>query len=181
MTQLFTVHLDGSHVHQVSDSELYARAPVFDRSGKRLIYVAYDPMGGDEELFSIKIDGTGTHQLTENTDSDSAPDLSPSGKKIVWWGFRQNGTEDILKMNLDGSHERNLTDSAVDHEFAPAFSPSGGKIVFQSTVVNPGKRGASGADFEIYVMDADGNHRHELTHNDDVEDNPDWQPVQPSG
>jgi hypothetical protein len=70
-------------------------------------------------------------------------------------------------VNADGSGLVRLTNNGFSDD-APAWSPDGTKIVFHSN---------ADGDYEIFVMDANGGNRTQLTHNTRGDSVPDWQPI----
>lgn len=73
----------------------------------------------------------------------------------------------IHLLNANGSSNQVLTRNPYDFESEPVWSPDGRKIAFVSD--RDGER-------EIWVMNADGRGRRQLTHNDADEHDPDWSP-----
>jgi WD40 repeat protein len=76
---------------------------------------------------------------------------------------------DIFTVRPDGSGLRQLTHVAEDAAAAlPSWSPDGTKIVFESNV---------SGNYEIWVMDADGGHKTQITHERRFEHlTPSWSP-----
>src|SRR5215208_6913269 len=114
----------------------------------------------------------------------SAQTTSPDGKIVyVKQGTEpsehcdeQHACDDIWVMDADGTNQTNLTNTPDTNEGQPAWSPDGTKIAF----TGPGDLNEDGVRFgDIYVMDADGTNRTNLT---DTPNRSDYQPSwAPSG
>ncbi len=75
-------------------------------------------------------------------------------------------------IDADGSHVQRLThNDKVDAR--PAWSPDGQRIAFNSSRDESSDQPNVGAEFEIYVMDADGGTVERL-HNRFWSSHPDW-------
>lgn len=131
---------------------------------------------GQTEIWAMNADGGDQLQLTTTPGADSqgsnAPSWSPDESQIAFASNR-SGTFQTYVMDADGGNVRQLTQS-LSPDFpdanVPVWSPDGSKIAFWS--------GIESQHGEIWVMDADGSNRLQLTdgpgqHNSD---NPAWSP-----
>ena len=123
-----------------------ARASFPGKNGK-IAYIDRSE-AGDYDIYSMKPDGTDRKRLTEDAANDYAPDVSPNGKWIAFASSR-SGANKIYVMKADGTAVRNLSGSEVG-EGGPAWSPDGRRIAFER-------------DGDVWVMDADGSNRKNLT------------------
>jgi Tol biopolymer transport system component len=128
----------------------------------------------DYEIFSVKLDGQQMHRLTATPGYDAEATVSPDGKTIVFTSMR-DGDLELYAMNLDGTHVRRLTDE-LGYDGGAFFSPDSRRIVYRAShpqdpaeveqykallvqrVVEPGH-------LEIFVMNADGTGKRQVTAN----------------
>ena len=81
---------------------------------------------------------------------------------------------DIWTMSPNGRHQVNLTNDPSAPQWSPKWSADGRRIVFTSnraTAADPAP-----GDLEIFVMDADGSHKRQLTFNSFDDLDPAWSP-----
>ena len=109
-----------------------------------------------------------------------APAWSPDGRTIVFVSWR-DGNGEVYAMDANGSSPRNLTQNPAK-DVRPAWSPDGRSIAFvsrrgPSSRCKPGP-GRCGLDrqSEIYVMNADGSRKRNLTRDRAFDDYPTWSP-----
>lgn len=123
------------------------------------------------EIFAAKKDGSDPQPLTQIEGYDA--EATVCGGKIVFTSARQGNSLAIYTMNLDGSGVEKLTHE-VGYNGGPFFSPDCSKIVYRAH--HPKKKSdikkfkkAVGEGYvppgplELYVMNADGSHKHKLT------------------
>jgi Tol biopolymer transport system component len=91
--------------------------------------------------------------------------------KIAFTSDRDGGDSDIWTMSPNGSHRVNLTRHWAGEDDLANWRPDGGKIVFTSNRVSPTN---PEADFEIFVMNADGSNQTQITSNALDDEDPAW-------
>lgn len=128
----------------------------------------------DYDIFSVRVDGQEMHRLTSTAGYDAEATVSPDGKTIVFTSVR-DGDLDIYAMDLDGTHVRRLTNE-VGYDGGAFFSPDSRRIVYRAShperptdveayqallkehIVEP-------SQMEIFVMNADGSGKRQVTRN----------------
>jgi len=128
----------------------------------------------DYDVYTANPDGSGLERLTETPGYDAEATISSDGGKIVFTSTR-DGDLEIYTMNPDGTDLRRLTHEA-GYDGGPFFSADGTKIVYRAHhptdpeeledyrsllaegLVRP-------ATLEIFVMDADGSNKRQITSN----------------
>ncbi len=128
----------------------------------------------DYDLFAARIDGQEMQRLTNTPGYDAEATVSPDGKSIVWTSVR-DGDLDIYVMDLDGSHHRRLTDD-VGYDGGAFFSPDSKRIVYRAShPTDPaeiahykellGQRLVEPGQLELFIMNADGSGKRQVTSN----------------
>ncbi len=155
--------------------------PSWSPDGARIAFTS--DRDGDQEIYTMNADGTNFRQLTDNDHGDLSPAWSPDGTLIAFhsdWTRPRSGHwngPDIFLVNADGTRLRQLTqeyssnhapggspggvDLAVAKRepggsYNPSWSPDGAQIAFTSDL---------DSSTEIFLMNADGTGRRQLTHN----------------
>jgi len=154
-----TVNIDGSGQTLI----ISGRAPNYSPDG---LYIVYE---SGNDIYLTNSNGTSYRRLTSSGDC-LEPSFSPDGTKIVFW--RNNvGISGIWRINKDGS---GLTQLNWLKNYLPRYSPDGTKIVYYQY---GGIGGSASYDEDIFIMNADGSNKINLTNNSDDDDyNPVWTP-----
>ncbi len=190
--QIFTLDLGTGEEKLVSTGKGRTTCAFFYPSGDKIVYASThhiseqcpappDMSQGyvwalyNYDIFMADADGSNVRQLTNEPDSyDAEATISNDGSKIVFTSTR-NGDLDIYVMNADGSNVRQLTNEP-GYDGGAFFSADGTKIVYRASrpkdeqeladyrrllaqgLVRPGR-------LDIYVMDADGSNKRQVTDN----------------
>jgi dipeptidyl aminopeptidase/acylaminoacyl peptidase len=143
----------------------------FARSGD-IVAFEYDVTS---KVSTVHADVTGLTPLTgQNVCCLQHPSLSPDGSMVAYYAFDETGDlnttgYDIFVSPTDGSSPPVDITHADGQDFAPVWSPDGSRIAY---INSPDNLFAQGS---LYVVDADGSHRTNLTPNDSATD-PTWSP-----
>ncbi len=182
--QVFVADADGTNRFAISTVDDSTPDPTgnydldWSPDGTQIAWRGYD------STYQIYVaDADGTNRVEVSTADDSASDptdnwyqaWSPDGTQIAWRG--EAGAErQIYVADADGTNRVEVStvdDSSTDPtgNFIPVWSPDGSQIAWQ------GKD--STTDFQVYVADADGTNRVEVSTADDSASDPtdNWYPV----
>jgi TolB protein len=143
------------------------------------------PIYDTYQIFTAKPDGSNLKQLTYAKGYNAESTITRDGKHIVFTSTR-NGDLDIYTMDADGSHVKQLTHE-LGYDGGPFWSYDGKKIVYRAQhpetpeeisdyksllsqgLIRPG-------NLEIWVMNADGSGKHQVTRNGAANFAPYWHP-----
>jgi Tol biopolymer transport system component len=149
--EIYIMNTNGTEQLRLTVNSVFDGDPAFSPGGEKIAFSSW--RDGNEEVYIMHADGSSQTRLTNSPGVDAHPTFSPDGSKIAFVSER-SGHLGIWVMNIDGSNPVELMDGFAGTE--PEFSPDGTKIVFCGT-------GGSGADFEIWIMNADGTSRDNLS------------------
>ena len=188
--QIYSMNIDGSGVRMVSTGEGRTTCSYFFDGGKKILY-ASTHLGAKEcppnpdfskgyvwaiyaayDIFTANADGSKARRLTRSPGYDAEATLSPDGHTIVFTSTR-DGDLDIYTMDTRGRNVKRLT-SELGYDGGPFFSPDGKKIVYRAYHPKTEAEVARYKDrlkndliepnnFEIWVMNADGTNKRQVT------------------
>jgi Tol biopolymer transport system component len=189
--QMYVMDLESATVRAVSTGMGATTCGYFFPGGRRVLYSsthaasvtcppkpkrdgAYRWALDDYDLYAVRIDGQQMQQLTSSPGYDAEATISPNGTTIVWTSVR-DGDLDLYAMNLDGTNVRRLTDE-VGYDGGAFFSPDSERIVYRAShPTDPGdiarykellaQRLVEPGQLEIFVMNADGSGKQQVTSN----------------
>lgn len=190
--QIYSMNVDGSNVKMISTGEGRTTCSYFYPGGRRLLYSSThlgskdcptkpDFSQGyvwavypDFDIFTAKPDGSDLKQLTNTPGYDAETTITLDGKKLVFTSMR-DGDLEIYSMNADGTNVRRLT-RELGYDGGPFWSYDGKQIVYRA---NHPETERQQADYrrllkqnlirptalEIWVMNADGSNKRQVTRN----------------
>jgi serine/threonine protein kinase len=162
LAQIWLINLDGTNLHQITESPWGACQPDWSPDGTRLVYTA--PCEVNREtyrgsgLLLINADGTNPVSLPVQGIGDYDPAWSPDGKKIAFTSLRTNGRPRIMVMDLETGEVISLSEDN-NWDAQPAWSSDGTKIIFVSTRNGP---------YQIWIMDTDGSNQNRFSVSKDL-------------
>jgi Tol biopolymer transport system component len=186
---LYVANADGSGLAPLTRISPFEPSadPSWSPDGKWIAFDGerYKQKGDGSQTFLIRVDGTGERQLTKAPTPEWLPAWSPDGRRILFehplgkWGkpdkkgfvyFEGDGRIDLYTIKPDGSgrHKIARVRNERDHCACADWSPDGTKIAYEAA-------GANGKS-DIFVMNADGTGRTQLTTHPGRDENPDWSP-----
>jgi TolB protein len=190
--QIYTMNVDGSNVKMISNGDGRTTCSYFFPSAKRILYSSTHL--GDKQcpprpdfskgyvwavyptfdIFTAKPDGSELKQLTNTPGYDAETTITLDGKKLVFTSMR-DGDLDIYSMDADGKNARRLTNE-LGYDGGPFWSYDGKQIVYRAHHPKTDQQKSDYTDLlkqnlirpttlEIWVMNADGSNKRQVTSN----------------
>jgi Tol biopolymer transport system component len=189
--QQFSMRPDGSELSLVSTGVGRTTCGYFFPGNDKIVYGSTH-LGGEEcppeadmsqgyvwalyedyDIFVADADGSNLTRITDTPAYDAEATVSRDGEWVVFTSAR-DGDLEIYKMRMDGSEVTRLTDSP-GYDGGPFFSYDGTKIIYRAShpdgdeLADYQRLLAQGlirpSQLDIFVMDADGSNKVQLTDN----------------
>jgi Tol biopolymer transport system component len=190
--QIYTMNVDGSNVKLISNGDGRTTCSYFFPGGKRVLYSSTH-LGDNQcppkpdfsrgyvwavypsfDIFTAKPDGSDVKQLTNTPGYDAETTITRDGKKLVFTSMR-DGDLDIYTMDGNGKNVRRLTNE-LGYDGGPFWSYDGKQIVFRAHHPQTEEQKADYTSLlkqnlirpttlEIWVMNADGSNKRQVTRN----------------
>lgn len=188
--QIYTMKVDGSDVRMVSTGDGRTTCSYFFPRKQRILYSSTHaaakecpprpdysrgyvwPIYPSYDIYTARPDGSDLKQLTKTPGYDAEATISTDGRKIIFTSMR-DGDLDLYSMDADGKHVRRLT-TEMGYDGGAFFSNDGKQIVYRAyhpqtpeAVARYRQKLAENliepTVFEIWVMNADGSGKHQVT------------------
>ncbi len=189
--QIYTMNLDGSNVRRVSTGLGGTTCSYYFPGNRRVLFSSthltsshcppklpktehYRWALDNYEIFSMNIAGTDLQRLTSAPGYDAEATIAPNGKTVVFTSVR-DGDLDIYSMDIDGLHIKRLTEE-VGYDGGAFFSPDSKRIVYRAHHPQSeadvkayrellAQNQVEPANLEIFIMNADGSNKTQVTKN----------------
>lgn len=164
---------DGSNVRPLKGAPVGSFNPTWSPDGSQIAFAIRDEY--ETSIAVVGIDGKGFRKLASSTNEVNfhwVPDWSPDGSWILF-EIRSSGLRSrLMAVRPDGTGLHQLAAfNNANHCICADWSPDGARIAYQAPGTPPRY------DYpEIWVMNADGGDRVQLTRNRARDENPDWSP-----
>jgi hypothetical protein len=175
--EIYVMNADGSEQTNLTNNPAADIRPSWSPDGKRIAFASLG-RGGGWEVFVMNADGSDQRNVSNHPALDWEPAWSPDGTKIAFTRITEGepSTFQVIVINADGSGQKSLT-IPPDNGVSPDWSPDGTKIVYVAGVPFPPGSNLQGAQSDVFVMNADGSGKTDLTETMSVgELNPVWSP-----
>ena len=152
--QLYMTNADGSNFHRITASgAIEVEAKINPKTGTDLVDVS--GRSGFPQVYQMSLEGTDVRRLSAGTGEATNPSWNPDGAHIAfaWTKGFEPGNYNIFVMDVSSQQTTQLTANEGRNE-NPSWAPDGAHIVYAS------KRGRQS---QIWVMNADGTGKHQLT------------------
>ena len=166
---IYSMDVNGDSLLQLTNHPASDEYPACSPDGRRVVFAS--ERGITRDLYVMDSDGNNVIRLTHDNFFETRASWSPDGTKIAFSSFCKINC-DIVTVDADGNDLINLTNHKWQ-DVRPSWSPDGSKMTFVSF-----RDGAAFDPHHIFVMNADGTERRNLTGDTNLAHNwaPTWSP-----
>jgi TolB protein len=166
--ELFVISTDGTGETQLTFTSDEVGNPAWTANGKQILFALFAKE--ISHLYSIDPDGKNLRDIASVL--GRTPTLSPDGKKLLYMSGTWTATR-LMLSQLSGSNARQINDGS-SIAWNNHWSPDGKRIAFTS-------RNGPNGELAIFIMNADGTHRRQLSHFAPDSGNAQWPMWSPDG
>jgi Tol biopolymer transport system component len=135
----------------------------------RISFVRSINGGKERDLFVVNADGSGQEQVTHDLYVEGTASWSPDGRQAILQASI-DGVSTVVRLTIGPDNKQadavQLTADVKADSVLPVWSPDGKMVAFQS------KR--DGGQYQLFVMDADGNNKRRLSDGTGYAGQPAW-------
>lgn len=158
---------DGGSPRHLTTGRALDFEPAWSPSGTRIAFTRAVEGGDTGDIYILDLQSGAVHRVTHSPAYDHQVNWAPGGRRLVF-ERDHTATASIFAVNADGTRLVRLTRRAF-FDSGPAYSPDGTRIAFGSD--------RAGAPFgDLWIMRANGSHKHRVRQLRFAESLPDWQP-----
>jgi TolB protein len=163
--------------HPLTDNEFYNAECSYSPDGRWICFTSNRT--GDLDVYVMHSDGTHVVQITKTPGYDGDAFFSPDGEKLVYRSDRKlDGLLQIFVGTLAFDSSGEITGLATEQQLThdrsvnwqPFWHPDGQHIVYATSL--PDLNNAGPANYELFLMRADGSHKTRLTFAPDFDGQP---------
>ena len=184
---IYTVNADGTELTRMTDHPRGDSSGVYSPDGTKILFAS--DRGGINDLFLIPAAGGDAVQVTQERGAGFRSVWAPDGSHVLYRATTPPSDESskpgaFHRVRPDGA-DAGIVGGGMRNEYNQAYSPDGKLIAFDAH--ETGVAWESGREWDVWVMNADGSGRRNLTAGNKVNDwGPSWSPdgktiVFPSG
>lgn len=162
--EIYVMNADGSAITRLTNDPALDEYPTWSPDGGQIAFAAFRH-STSSDIYIMNANGSGQTRLTPS--GGGFPDWSPDGSKIAFDTFFE-GHPEIFTMNLNGTEFARISSGGG---VLADWSPDNSMIAFTVGFFSDGPLG------DIYIMNADGSGRTNLTNSPEAFDSEAvWQP-----
>ncbi len=177
---IYLMDATGGRAVQLTNDSAHDLHPSFSPDGKQLVYCSLGSQSGQWELVLVDVENPAAKRFIGY---GLFPEWSPVENRIVFQRARERGTQwfsvwTIDVVNGEGTRPTEIAASPNAAAITPSWSPDGKHIAF-CTVLNPqATTSEAPTQADVWVIDADGTGRANLTTSRFTNLQPIWGPDQ---
>jgi TolB protein len=159
--EVYTMDIDGTNVHQITNDHTLSLGPKFSPDGKKIAYTSYKSNYPD--VWVINLAASNRKRVSYFPGLNSQPAFSPDESRIALV-LSKDGNTELYTMDPNGGNLIRLTHTRGT-EASPTWSPDGSELAFVSD-----DRGLT----QIYTMPSSGGPASRVMVNASYATEPDW-------